>query len=209
MANFPADPDSETVDAFPCWAIMPKASMDIVYSRLHGTEKSRHDMVVRLKKVDPKAWLAICRERACINMDVNKWLPLMRLMALECTADELKAACRLPTAQDEDDLDTARMVLRRAVAGTLEITDNDRVKAALALIKLGPKGSTDTTIKVVTGVPREETSPDSSADRVLPLQGDSRGRKASPASGGGGTEDPGDDGADGGSAEERGFVYGG
>ena len=188
MPNFPADPDSEDVDLFPCWAVMPKASMDIVYSRLHGTEKSRHDMVGRLKEVDPKAWLSICRDRACVNVDLGKWLPLMRLLALECTADEIKAACPLPSAEDADDLDAARQVLRRAVAGTLEITDNDRVKAALALIKLGPKGSSDTTIQVVTGVPREETSINPSTDELFSVQGDNRGRKASPASSGSRTE---------------------
>lgn len=174
MSNFPADPYSDKVDAFPCWAAIPRQSMQTVWTELHRTEKSRKDMVDRLKKVDQKAWLAICRERACVGIDLKTWFPLIRMLALESNEEEIKDACPLPERGGDDDaIEMARQVLLEAVRGELEIDDVERVRAANMILRMKSTKISDNVINVTTGVPRDEKpSITNSSNRVFEYEGD-------------------------------------
>lgn len=154
--KYPADPDNDEVDLAPCWEIVPRQSMETIWKRLHENERVRTENLERLKKVKSSAWLAICRAGECVNVDLTKWLPLIRLLAVDAPIGELKRACPLEELDDEDALKMARDILRKAVSGKLDITDNERVKAALSLLKMPDSKTGDTIVNVMTGVPRDE-----------------------------------------------------
>lgn len=156
MPNFPSDPYGEKVDAFPCWVAMPRQAMCTVWAELHRTERSRKNTVERLKQVDSKVWLAICREKACANIDLKVWMPVIRMLALECSEEEIKEACAIPETEDDDCIELAKKVLKDAVRGVLEIDDAERVRAANMILRMGVTKVTDNVINIMTGVPRNE-----------------------------------------------------
>lgn len=157
MPNFPGDPYGEKVDPFPCWVALPKQAMQTVWMELHRTEKSRANMIEKLRKIDNKAWMAICREKVCVGIDLKLWMPIIRGLALDCSDEEIKDMCPLPILDDEDDcIEMAKKVLKDAVRGNLEIDDNERVKAANMILRMKVTKISDNIINVDTGVPRHE-----------------------------------------------------
>jgi hypothetical protein len=133
--------------------------MDAAWKELHRDYQSRANTIRQLKKIDTKAWISIVREKACIAMDMKAWGNVVRMLALDCSEDEIRDACPLPENEDEDDAMTlAKKLLYRAVKGEMDLDDKGRFAAAQMIIRL-KVGKTDesgnTTINVNTGVPRE------------------------------------------------------
>ena len=91
-------------------------------------------------------------------MDLGKWGNVVRMLALDCSEEEIREACPLPEVdEDADAMVLAKKILYRAVNGELDIDDNERIKAAQMILRLGPakSASENTTINITTGVPRE------------------------------------------------------
>ena len=154
--TFPYD---DPVPSHPCWANIPRSAMDAAWKELHKDYQSRANTIKQLKKIDQKAWISIIREKACIAMDMVKWGNVVRMLALDCSEEEIRDACPLPENEDEDDaMSLARKLLYRAVKGELDIDDKAMFAAAQMVIRL-KLGKTDetgnTTINVNTGVTRD------------------------------------------------------